>query len=684
MKFVRNMKISRMIVVLATVPLLAMIAFSSQIVLRDIEQSRELGDMKQLMALAVNMSNLVHEQQKERGATAGFLGSSGANFVKELPAQRKRTDEKRSVLETFLSSFDAKKYGSKFEKELTSVLAMLAQMPGIRKQVDSLEIAIPKAIGYYTGLNGQNIEFIESMGHLTHDATVLAGIAGYTNFLQAKERAGVERAVGAAGFASGKFNTAQLDKFKGLITVQRIYNNVFRTFATDEQKSLFDQILSGTAAKKVEQFRKVAIAGGLQGELRGVTGKVWFETITAKINGLKQIEDRLSQNLQTKLTSLEAAAVRDEWAAIVETLLALALVSGLAFLIIRTITGSLRNLTSVMERLAEGDLEVDLPDVRGNEIGEMAASVQIFKDAAIEKIENERRQEVADRQAEEEKRQMMQNLADDFDANVGGIIDTVNSASTELNSTAQSMSAISEETSNQAAAVASASEEAASNVQTVAAASEEMASSVGEINRQMVQASEASNRAVETVGRTSTQIANLAETAGSIGEVVKMISEIAEQTNLLALNATIESARAGEAGKGFAVVASEVKELASQTAKATEGINQQIEEIQAATNDAVVSMSEISEVIGQLNETSATIAASMEEQGATTQEISRNVQEAAAGTREVTENITGVTKAAQESGSASNQVTAAAGALSQQSELLKTEVGKFIAQVRAG
>jgi methyl-accepting chemotaxis protein len=273
-------------------------------------------------------------------------------------------------------------------------------------------------------------------------------------------------------------------------------------------------------------------------------------------------------------------------------------------------------------------------------------------------------------------------LADDFEANVVGVVEAVKSSATELQSSSESMAATAEETQSQATAVASASEEATTNVQTVAAAAEEMAKSIEEIGRQVEQSSTIANRAVEEATNTNATVESLAEAAQKIGEVVELISDIASQTNLLALNATIEAARAGDAGKGFAVVASEVKSLANQTAKATEEIAAQIAGMQEATGGTVESIKGISATIGEISEIASAIASAVEEQSAATQEISRNVQEAATGTQEVTSNITSVNEAAQESGKSAAEVLNASGELARQGETLGEEVNKFLEAVR--
>lgn len=360
------------------------------------------------------------------------------------------------------------------------------------------------------------------------------------------------------------------------------------------------------------------------------------------------------------------------------------LACALGFVIGRSITGPLRGLTSVMRTLAGGNTGVDIPHAANtNEMGDMARAVEIFKTNAIrnrELVEEQRRQE---ERARVEKTELMNRLADEFDRSVGQIVEIVSSASTDLNATATQMAGSSEETSSQANAVAAASEQATANVQMVASATEEMSASVSEINSQVTRASEVSRKAAVSVGSTSEQMRSLAATAERIGEVVSMISDIAAQTNLLALNATIESARAGEVGKGFAVVAGEVKQLAAQTAGATDGISKLIDEIQGKTRTAVDSIGEIGTVIQELEEMSSAIAAAMEEQGATTVEVARNVAEAAAGTQSVSASIVSVTQASQETSAASVQMQASAESLSTQSSRLRGEVARFLDHIRA-
>jgi methyl-accepting chemotaxis protein len=341
-------------------------------------------------------------------------------------------------------------------------------------------------------------------------------------------------------------------------------------------------------------------------------------------------------------------------------------------------------MTGAMGKIAGGNLAVEVPCTgRRDEMGAMARALLVFKENAetVQVMQAER--EALESAARAEKAAAMSRLADEFEARIGEIVETVSSASTELETSAKTLTATADRSQQLAVAVASASEQATANVQSVASAAEQLTTSVTEISRQVQESARMAGDAVDQARTTNDRVGELSKAAGRIGDVVELINTIAGQTNLLALNATIEAARAGDAGRGFAVVASEVKALAEQTAKATGEISQQISGIQAATGDSVSAIREISDTIERLSEISSTIAAAVEEQGAATQEISRNVQQAAHGTHQVSSNIGEVERGAGETGSACSQVLSSAQMLSGDSNRLKAEVTKFLESVRA-
>ncbi|MFB9264382.1 methyl-accepting chemotaxis protein [Bradyrhizobium erythrophlei] len=628
------------------------------------------------------LSRLVHELQRERGLSSAFLSSKGAQMRTELMEQRKRTDAERTIALAALSSL--RQSGA---AELASAAQgsqdVLGQLDQRRADIDGLTIAPPTAVGYLTDAIGRLITVITGISKLSSDDDISKSIAAYANLIEGKERAGQERAAVAGGIAAGRFEPQLYVRAIGLAAAQEGFFSAFRAVASREARDLFANAMSGAAIDTFNGMRKTIEQGGLAGDFKSLGSKAWFEAATVRIDRLKTVEDGLAAEVSRLMANKKGDAQLS--LGIVAGLMLIALLVGsIAVLVMaRSITAPINTLASNMTRLAEGHLEQEVGATdRGDEIGVMARAVQFFKENMI------RSAELAAKDAEAVNQRAARaarvgDLTSRFNDDIGAVIGSVISASSQLKATASLMSKSADKTSGQAASVAEATEEASSNMQTVAAATEELSGSVTEIGRQVVQSAQIAQRAAADGRRTNETVRGLSNAAERIGDVIKLISEIASQTNLLALNATIEAARAGNAGRGFAVVAAEVKTLAEQTAKATDDIRAQIGAIQATSSDVVTAIQGMIATIDEINEIASSIASAVEEQSAATQEIARNVQHAARGTGEISTNIVAVTGVANESGAAASQVLGASEELSRQSERMRNHVEAFISSIKA-
>jgi len=517
---------------------------------------------------------------------------------------------------------------------------------------------------------------------------------GLRDFLLAAAPADIQKAAdyfAARQAAADRFATEMLKLSHSAENRERITR--LKTLVAEYAKGK-DQIVTarseiiGLEARKAGSGEPPAEAATRIAKLNNEIARI-RKDVTLPVNTeLMAIADKIVEYAKQRAKEADAAAASeaasvDRTSLITGFAVAFVLIGSCVFSVF-TIARPTRALSMSMEELAEGNFDVVLPGLgRKDEIGDVAGAVEKFKVKAQEKARHEaeaqRQQEIL---AAEQRKREMHKLADDFENAVGEIVDTVSSASTELEASAGTLTSTAERSQELTTMVAAASEEASTNVQSVASATEEMASSVNEISRQVQESARIASDAVAQAQKTNDRVNELSKAASRIGDVVELITTIAGQTNLLALNATIEAARAGEAGRGFAVVASEVKALAEQTAKATGDISQQIAGIQGATDESVGAIREIGTIIGRMSEISSTIASAVEEQGAATREISRNVQQAAQGTMQVSSNIVDVQRGTSETGSASSQVLSAAQSLSRDSNRLRVEVSTFLNSVR--
>ncbi len=635
MKFLKNLTIKTKILLLLIFPMLGLGYFGIYSVNEKMNVAAEMEAILPLSQLAVKASALVHETQKERGATAGFLGSKGTKFVQELPAQRSNTDAKAAELKDFLKSFNAGHYDSAFNAKLDDALGRLKQIDAKRSAVSAMNIKTGAAIGYYTGMNGAFLGVIDHMTKLSHNGEVTRAIAAYINFLQSKERAGVERAVMANTFVRDSFAPGMLKKFGTLVAEQNTYANVFLSLATDEAKNIYKQKMGSSIVNEVDSMRQVAYAKASEGGF-GIDANVWFKTITGKIGLLKETEDWLSKDLIATVDGLHSSAQASEYLYIGMVSLIGIIALLMAFFIAMNITGDLKKALVALIDIAEGegDLTRRLDATGKDEIAQLSGAFNKFA------------------------------------AKIQDMVGKIKSSSGSILNGAQEISTGNTDLSQR-------TEEQASSLEETASSMEEMTSTVkqnADNARQANQLADAARGTAEKGGDVvSNAVVAMKEINGSskkIADIIGVIDEIAFQTNLLALNAAVEAARAGEQGRGFAVVATEVRNLAQRSATAAK-------EIKELINDSVDKVKVGTDLVDKSGETLAEIVQGVKKVSDIVSEIAAASQEQSAGIEQVNKAIVQMDEMTQQNAALVEEAAAASKSMEEQARNLSTLVAVF-------
>jgi methyl-accepting chemotaxis protein len=703
------------LMIVAAIPFFALLGLTGYNLLNKWADRSEMANLSELATGLADVSRLVHELQRERGASVVYIGSKGGQFRTELSQQRQATDEKRRSAAAFLTAQRAAAKPGTYRTALTTAEEALTDIDNNRRLVDGFT-AVTNISDYFTRTIAALLSVSSEISKASRQSDVTSAMAGYVAFLQGKERAGLERMTGAAGVVAGKFDVPTYVRVVGLRAEQEAFFSTFDAAATPDEIGFYKQTMSSNSAQDLENMRNTIAFGGLSGELRGLDGKTWYDTATLRIDLLKKVEDRIVSDLGELAVSIHAEATRSLLLLAGIGALTLMFCSAITFVIARDIAVPMKALTGGMRELADGNFDVALPGVgRKDEIGDIAGAVDAFKIKLEEKmrLDAEKEQEIARREQaarDEHARQeaeaarivagVVTSLGTGLEKLAGGdltyrlneefvddykkVQDDFNAAIEQLQRTVKNITMSSAEISNAAAEISTSTtdlsqrtEEQAASLEETSASMEQIAATVRknaenarQANQLAQETREAADRGGSVVSQAVAAMARIEESSSKISVIISVIDEIARQTNLLALNAAVEAARAGEAGRGFAVVASEVRSLAQRSSQAAKDITDLIADSAGQVRGGV-------ELVNRAGASLTEIVESIRNVAAIVTDIANASSEQATGIDQINKALNQMDEVTQQNSALVEENAATAKTLEDQQTAMSRQIGFF-------